>query len=468
MRLLASVRRLALEERGIALPVSVAVLSVVMLLGAVAVQQAVSAVGGANRDSGVKRGVQAATAGLETAMRRMNTFSTEMGSSVTPCVATDGTVQLYTNTARTGGSSWFDCGWEELGNGEYYRYSVSSAVNDDDGDDGDPSNDLVSTVERKVVAVGESGGVTRRVMSNSRAFDIRLILGDYTAVADRLLLFENQGDVGSPEVQGNARSNGDIVLSHPNANIYGDATAGGSISGGERVVGEATQGAEPIEFPPVPMPRTDEVDGVVCPEPARCSNWSWSSADRRLLVSGGTAVLSGNVFSLCSLRMTNNSTLLFEPADPSQPVRVYIDSPDACHDATGSPPERSISLENSPQILSQAGMTYPVVQFYVAGDEPPTEEPPVDDVYFSNNNTNHDAKMSIYAPRSDVILENHATIVGGVMAQSVSLSNNTALLPADPDASAGFELPGPEWAEDVFRECVAAPPDASDPPDDGC
>jgi hypothetical protein len=100
------------------------------------------------------------------------------------------------------------------------------------------------------------------------------------------------------------------------------------------------------------------------------------------------------------------------------------------------------------------------LQFFVRGSTSTTTR-----VNIKNNTANSAATpMMIYAPNSEVILENHAGIFGGIVGKTVDLKNNVTFT-FDPNA-----LPPPQSTALVYqpsghRECSPQPSGA---PDSGC
>jgi hypothetical protein len=107
-------------------------------------------------------------------------------------------------------------------------------------------------------------------------------------------------------------------------------------------------------------------------------------------------------------------------------------------------------------------LTYPIVQFYVVGDTPPTA------ITLNNNNSTPELPVAVYAPHSNVSIENHATIRGGIAANRVTMSNNSAVL--NPGTSLGDLVTNitPVYRVNQLTECSATPPAAGQPPDHGC
>lgn len=478
MRTLPRLKLALNSERGsVALPMAVAMLVLTLALGAVAVGQATTALDGSKRDVRVKRALQAADAGLETAVWRNNTLSEALSNplaTLTCAVRVSGGALDLVAPQGIGGSQWCPAsGPEEIGNGESFSYSISALAAID-------LDNLDSTLDRKIVATGTSGNVTRRVTANASALDLRLLFRDYTVFSKEDLNLSNQADVGSPEISGNARSNANINLNHPNARVYGDATPGPGFAVNEptRASGSTAPALEPLNLPAVTMPTPPELNGNVCKTPGGLLNllWVdcplsvWNPSTRRLVTSGSRVVaMLGNVHSVCSITASNSSQILFTAPvlSTTQPVRVYIDSPANCGGTSGvtysnNPTIRTAALNlglNVPLLGSIPSLTNPVVQFYGAGASTLT---------LANNNATPALQMTFYGPSSNVTIDNYARVVGGISANRVTMSNNSEVVPAAAGLGDLVSSILPLYSVSRYRECSSTPPAAGQPPDTGC
>jgi len=471
------------SERGsVALPAAVGMLMLTLALGAVAVGQATTALDGSSRDVRVKRALQAADAGLETALWRNNTLSEALNAplaTLTCAVRVSGGALDLVAPQGIGGAQWCPAsGPEEIGNSESFTYSITAlGAIDLDG--------LESTLDRKIVSMGSAGGITRRVTSNASALDVRRLFRDYTVFSNDDLNLSNQADVGSPEIDGNARSNGNIFLNHPNATVYGDATPGPgmTVSGPGSATGSTAPALEPLVLPAVTMPTGAAVDGNVCKTPGgllnlvwvNCAtsgtasqNW-WNPITRRLNVAGGTVAMLGNVHSVCSINVSNNSKLLFTTPvlTTTQPVQIYIDTPANCGGSAGlttnnNPEIRTAQLNlglNVPLLSSIPTLTNPILQIYAAGNSP---------ININNNSATPGVPMTIYAPSTTVTIGNYARLTGGIAANRVTLGNNSEVIAVGGSLGDLVSSILPLYSVGRYRECAAAAPAAGQAPDTGC
>ena len=140
------------DERGIALPVALAVLFVVAGLATVAVRAAITADHQTFRDRNAKAAIQAAVSGIQEAVYETNL----MQPVASQCVTKDSNGQL--TVGGVGGSGWCAATSEDLGNGASYTEQVSSGTT--------ITVNSVTVVQRKVASTGTANGVVRRIRSN--------------------------------------------------------------------------------------------------------------------------------------------------------------------------------------------------------------------------------------------------------------------------------------------------------------
>lgn len=172
--------------------------------------------------------------------------------------------------------------------------------------------------------------------------------------------------------------------------------------------------------------------------------------------------------------MSNSAELYFDPNRLDRPVRIFIDSPENC----GNPPH-SILLQNKPvvdygfEVLgvnligSGQSLLFGAAEVYVVGDgdKETSEDPPP--IRLENNNTNI-SPLGIYAPSSEVSVQNRARLEGGIIASELVMGNNTALIPLTGGVLGFTSAITPIYERTLYRECAAAPPPADQAPDTGC
>src|SRR4051794_16334984 len=137
------------DERGIALPVALAVLFVTAGLATVAARSAIVADHQSLRDRNAKRAIQAAASGLEDAVYQTNMLQ----PTSTQCVLKN-TTSGALSVGAVQSDGWCAAQSEDLGDGTQYTQQVSQAT----------STTVTGLIydQRKVVSTGTSNGVTRR------------------------------------------------------------------------------------------------------------------------------------------------------------------------------------------------------------------------------------------------------------------------------------------------------------------
>jgi hypothetical protein len=173
-------------QDGFAIPIAIWMLTLGLLFGGLAMTQALLGFQRSNESLNTTRAHAAAEAAARMAIYRVNTLGLN-GASVTHLTSTlDWTqcaVQTTTSdssvivgTATIGvGKSWCDPVSIDLGGGTTATFQLSSIVNCNVDLGWSPLPTLLSAgtiqdcLQRKIVAVGTSGGVTRRLYEETRA-----------------------------------------------------------------------------------------------------------------------------------------------------------------------------------------------------------------------------------------------------------------------------------------------------------
>ncbi len=403
-------------ERGIAVPVALAVLVLVWALATVSLREALTSQNQSQRDRDVKRALQAANAGVEAAIYRFNLL--QPGSQ--QCVTGAGGTLGITGLAQ---DAWCAEQSEDLGDNGSYTMRVSPAVAIQ------PNGQAL--IQREIVSIGYSNAVRRRVLTRVTAATGEPIFpGGYAGVSLTAL------DVGNNvNVTGGLGTNGSILLKNF-ADVCGNATPGPgksvSIQNNAHVCGGYSTTAAQTSFNLQPVDQgnapTVNDNGRIGDPPAgtnpdpctSCSDIEWDPGTRVLsLRNNATLTLGGNVYSLCRLDLDNTAQLKIAARASGTAVRIYVDSPDSCGDGNGM---GSVSVRNNASIVNMN--TDPTtLQLYVVGS--PTTATSVD---FANGvSLQTDLVMAIYAPNSTVTLRNNTHLTGAIAARLLVLENNALL-----------------------------------------
>ena len=445
-------RRLT-EERGVALPVALAVLFTVAGLATVAARAAIVSNNQSFRDNNAKRAVQGANAGLQAAVYQTNLLQ----PSSTQCVH-----KAVSNGALTNGAlqanNWCQPQTEDLGDGATYTFQVSSptVVTTSTG---------LSVDQRTVVSYGTVNGVRRRAVVTINAGRGAPIFPPGYAVAVR----ESINIKNNADISGHIGSNGTITVKN-NLDICGNITPG---PGKTASIGQnlsqcpgynTAPAAEPLDLQPVDISKATPNDNIrltnmkagsgspqdTC---SNCSKISWSNATRVLTIDNATWNPTGNVYLFCRLELKSGGKI--QIASRSTPLFIYIDSPNNCGGTTGM---GSVLLDGTfTNLYSPAH----AIAILVAGS--PTKATSVD---LPTNDAN--SPIGIYAPNSTVIQQNGVNFTGAVVSKTLDVKNNAKFTwhASINGLQSGSDIRFFQAATGSYKECTTAPTTAA--PDSGC
>lgn len=461
--------RLAAQD-GISIVPAILTLSLLILLGGIAVQQAVIALEQTDRNERTKRALQAADAGVEAAVFALNRADLPAALHVDPldpqatpaqlCVAGTGTVgeldlqELPSTTpSDPDGRRWCPAHGPETGpDGTVWSYRASAPVRVGSGACGGDGGPL--SLERVVVGVGQSRGRTRRVRVRLRAalslFSGAAVQGD-----------DGVGMSGLAKVLGAVASNGNITGEATNV-ISGNATPGPgrTVSGGVVPLGASTPACHPFVLPEVRPPdghatANDNVAGMSlgcvdhlnslqvksCDSPllGTTGGATYDPAQRTLKIWGdGIARLTGAVYSFCRIEVTGQGIL--HAHKDTAVVRIFLDDPAGCEGVTGA---GQIVMDGSSRIVNCHASTAPeTLQLYALGaaDGSNTTQslrlyPPLDSASNLNvcglSETVTGTPMVVYAPRSLVDIGNQTAIAGQVVGNRVAVGDQASVQPVN-------------------------------------
>ena len=156
------------DESGIAIAIALSVLLIAMLLTGVAAGVAIQTKQFTARDSNAKAAIEAANAGLRTAVYRLNTYQPGPGFCPTPTATAVGTGGAPSATLCPPDGPDVSQG---LGNGATFTYWVSEAMQAGDSCTGpDVANTQSDVAQRCITSVGTAGGVAARVQERIAAY----------------------------------------------------------------------------------------------------------------------------------------------------------------------------------------------------------------------------------------------------------------------------------------------------------
>jgi Tfp pilus assembly protein PilX len=413
-------RRLA-ADAGTALPTVVGVMLAMGILAAVVHQTAGQVRKSTTGERAEKRAFQAAEAGLNVARYRLN-----MASPVP-----DPTQCFTTVPVTTGGDCPQTSAAESTGGGASFRYTVTRVLTAGSTECDTSGLDFATNDYRCITAVGTSNGATRRVQT--------------VVAAPKVGMFPVEGiyalgslSIGPGNLNGQIGSN--TSVSAAAGGPYGVTLGPGANYSGTRPV---TQLTEPVAAP-VNAAAFEATDGHQAsngdqPNENDNSNLPFGvNAFREVSITGafGPVTVPPGTYNFCNLSFGDATRL--RAAGPG-PVRVFIDSPfrpgSGCRGGTGS------LVANAAFEFTSTPPNPALVEVQVYGG-------PGTRVWMRNASTFHG---TIYAPQSQYRVDNASTLVGGVVAGTVTISNFFNMTGNVPDSltqtSAGYESDG--WTECV-------------------
>jgi cytoskeletal protein CcmA (bactofilin family) len=446
------------DQAGYAMPTVIVVSALLMLVGALAIASGFNATTSSNRDRQVKVSRQAADSGLELALFHLNAV---MAGQPQPCVIRDaaGNITMTGYDASTSGE-WCPPVTDTLADGSKVEYRISKET--------PIAGTNPQEVIRKVVATGTYVGQKRRVYTEIRA--VRGIAGFFISgiqAKDQITALDNA------VINGNVRTNGNIRL-ESHASICGSITYGPgkslSDSSDQSFCNETSRGPATSQLvfddylaDHAAAWTTNDNSRLGCspagPTKDVCrfaSSVKWDASKRELIVENSAELtLSGDVYSLCRLNLKNDARLFIAPrTPPDKPLKIYFGSPSQCGGQT-----EPIMIENGWGITNN-NTSPTTLQFFVRGSSSTTTK-----VNIKNNTANPAATpIMIYAPNSEVLLENNAVFNGGLVGKTVELKNN-AQFNFDPNSVGSSGSTALVYQPMQHRECSPQPSGA---PDSGC
>jgi hypothetical protein len=443
-------------DRGVALPLALAVLFTTGGLATLAAREAIFSSSQTLRDQTVKRAAHAATAGIEAGIFRMN----RMQPGPQECVVKSGSGGSLA-VADLAADGWCAPQTEDLGNGSSFSVRVSGVTT--------VSANGQMLAERRMVSTGIAGSTTRRVrVTMNAATGAPVFAQGYAAVSLATVDYGN-----NVRITGGLGSNGNIYLKN-SAQVCGAATPG---PGKRLFIRNAasvcpTQSTAPAQtsfnLQPVDQgdaPTANDNARIGSPPAAHrddpcssCESVMWDPATRVLeLSNNATLTLGGNVYSFCRLELSNSAQLKIATRT-SGTVRIFMDSPENCGGGSGM---GSVAVGNSATFvnLNPSPSTF---QLYAVGSETVAT-----DVEFANGvDFQPDLVMAIFAPYSTVTLKNGVRLTGAIAARAVVLQNSASIVYHESIAEITTGSPIRLYRDETLVDCISA--QIGPEPDSGC
>lgn len=394
------------DESGIALIAALSALLIILLLSAAVGAVAMQTNHYANRDYHNKNALEAAEAGLQVALYRLNMLQPADSNCIGDAVS------------APGADGWCQSSTTTLGNGSSYQYFVTPVlgsgascagytVSDSSGSSGISS--------RCITSVGTSNGVLARSQIRAAAFTPR------EAFPAGITGLDGITNGNNTYINGSEASN-ETITSNNGATITGGVELGPSGSYQGSGSPSRTTLSSPIVLDPVSTGNSATVndDARITDGLDNSSGISFDPTTRTLSTTNNhaTLTLGGSVYNFCQVNIANNVTI---NVAPGAHVEIFIDSPydqgSGCPAGTGT-----LNMANNVRwnFTSQDATQ---LQIYVYGT-PPNSGGPTNVVTFANNDTCY---CTLYAPWSTVYLShssNNSAMMGAVSAQYVNVSNN--------------------------------------------
>jgi hypothetical protein len=399
--------------------VAVISLLVVSVLAATAVAIGVQTNTSTRRDANKKNSLEAAEAGLQVALYRLNMLAV----SPTLCLG-----DIVATTAPSSG--WCASSAHTLGNGSTYQYYTTPILPSGLDVQGKPcagQQILDTTVtQRCVMAIGTSHGVTSRSEVRVTAYKatplfpvagvtglLSVSLNGNEAVSGAL------GSNGPVSLVGNVSSNG-IVLGPAGTYSHNGNTSGGTL----------TNLQSPIVLDPVNPGTSSQSSLANCPLrqavglPACNDNYritsgldtssgvTYTASTRTLTMSGNSSLtLGGGLYNFCQINQNGNSTITISSASTTE---IFIDSPD---DPNSGCPAGSGNLSAAGNLSWVNQSNNPLnLQLYVYG---------LNDGSGSISIAGNASFTGvIYAPQSWITMTGNVTATGAIAGRKVTLSGN--------------------------------------------
>jgi hypothetical protein len=418
--------------------VAVMILMIVGLLSAVAVSTSSDTNLFTRRDANYKSGLQAAEAGLQVALYRLN----YLGPSSTQCVGDA--------VAAPDSTGWCASSVYTLGNGATYRYYTTPVLNTTGTCAGLPlsSSDVV---QRCVTAVGVSNGVQARSQVRTGAFEATPLfqVPGVTGINGVSLS-------GSAAIAGTAGSNAIISMS-------GGASTSGITLGPSGTFNNSSSSHPPVTRLPGPIvlapvntgtSATSNDDGRITNglqtppvSPFDLSSPSsavtFDASTRTLTVGGKGTVLTlgGGIYNFCQVTANGGAKISVAQGATTE---IYIDSPDnpgsGCPSGTGNLTFSGGSTFSNPNSNPLA------LQIFVYGLSNGSGT-----ITLSGASTIYG---TLYAPQSQVTLSGGSQMIGGIVGRTVTLSG--ASLNWDARAGTLQATPTGTYYRTAWSQCSSA------------
>ena len=412
------------DERGIALPVALAALLILSLLGTAAVLAATEAGNATGRDANTKSALEAADAGLRVAAYRLNQLRPDDTHCPTVPVTPTGSGNLCASP-----------GVEGIGNGASYRYWISGAMTGGTCAGSAVDSTQTSIGQRCITAIGTANAISVRTQERAVAYNSSPVFPTAIYGTKSVTISNNATLSGTAQNPSLVGTNGTL-----NAGASGGGTTtidGYEVGPGATInIGSNTVNLMPpspslpayraTPWPPlstVPFGNTATVndDARICTLDPCTGGVTFDPLTRVLNMSNNSSLtLGGGVYNFCGFTASNNAHITIGATVQTQ---IYIDSParvlsDGVTHACANGAAGNFTLSNNDSLDNPSGSALNV-QIYVYGNP----ALPGSNVVSLFNNSN--SYISLDAPFSTINVSpsNNTTYTGAIAGYDVTIGN---------------------------------------------
>jgi hypothetical protein len=429
-------------------------------LGTAAVVTTVNAQHGTNRDNHSKEAIAAADAGASVALMRLNRYASAL-TAATPCLGMSGSTLVLAGVAADG---WCPEMKGTVG-GSSYAYRVTPQ----------------SSGGLSIVAAGSSSEVSRRISISLTSSTVGSVLEGAGVIGVEDITLNNNADIrvgvgtnGNVKLENNATICGNIrhgVGKGVSFTNNSDQCSGYGVTEGNEslppvssfIPSDITTNNSNYRLAmctstnPVKVPSGCESDSFIANgNKGFTTTVPWNPSTR--VISTGqnsTLTLSGGDYFVCGLVLSNNSHLIMAA---EAHVRIFFDTPENCKLKSGA---EQLSLSNNTDIQAtgnqgSAGKAE-LPGLYMMGS------PTISTKATFANNSGTTNEFVLYAPNTNIVIENNATYKGVLAGKTIKLTNNATV-----EQDAAFKPPqiggATLFARQSYIECVGgtgSPPNAN-------
>lgn len=426
-------------EPGIALPVTLMVITIGFALASIGSIAAMSSLRNSTRDSGSKEALAVAEAGLQQALLRQNKILT---TEAFPCLVLGVAGDLIPGTGLANG--WCPRQSGTVGDGTYaYQVKPMTVL-----------GALGGELKIEIVSEGTVDGETRRITTEAYSSTGAPAFAEANVIGVDALELNGSGTVTST-----AASNSDIVIGG-SGNLCGDAKHGegrGVIttgSGGLCSGFVSTEGRISLSPPDPGNVFTENDNGRFFGEDTKTGSVTWDSTTRTLSLGGnGALTLGGANYGICRLVMDGNSNIYIAEGAVT---RIWFDSPENCGLAAGT---AQMSMIGNSQISVTSGEAGDAGLIFVGSATTPST--------ITLGGSGKANELMLYAPLSDVLVSGNGNYTGAIAGRTF-VSTGSGTIRADSsvlDFEVGVQT---SFLPERFVECTGPLPVDSTPPDQGC